>query len=101
MRYEFHPEARVEYLEAVARYEERSAGLGARFTIEIETALRSIVEGPQRWRVLEEDVRRCRAHIFPYGVLYTVEENYILIVAVMHRRQRPGYWRSRVAPNRH
>lgn len=101
MRHEFHPDARVEYLEAVARYEERSAGLGARFTVEIEAAIQRILDGPERWRVMAEDVRRCRAHIFPYGVLYTIEEDYILIVAVMHRRQRPGYWQSRLTPNQH
>ena len=45
MRYEFHPEARVEYLKAVANYEERQAGL-ERFTVEIESAVqRHITNG--------------------------------------------------------
>ena len=48
MHYEFHPDARVEYLEAVAYYEDRQAGLGARFTIEVERTIQRIVEAPTR-----------------------------------------------------
>jgi hypothetical protein len=32
MTYGFHPEARLEYLEAITFYESRRAGLGAAFT---------------------------------------------------------------------
>lgn len=61
MRYEFHPEARVEYLKAVAYYDERQAGLGTRFTVEIERTIQRIVEVPHRWRNLEGEIRRCLA----------------------------------------
>lgn len=70
MRYEFHPEARAEYLAAVARYEDRQSGLGTRFMIEIEDAIQRVVQAPSRWRNIRGDVRRCLAHKFPYGVLY-------------------------------
>lgn len=95
MRYEFHPEARVEYLKAVAYYEERQAGLGARFTVEIESAIQRIVEAPHRWRKIEGEIRRCLAHTFPYGVLYSVEADYVLVLAIMHHSRKPGYWRNR------
>jgi plasmid stabilization system protein ParE len=96
MRYFFHPEARLEYLEAAAFYEKRRAGLGAHFTIEVEATIGRILESPARWPVFEEDVRRCLTHIFPYGILYSVEGESILIVAVMHCSRRPGYWKERV-----
>ena len=51
-----------------------------------------------RWRAIEEDVRRCLTRVFPYAVLYTIEADFILIVAVMHCSREPGYWKSRVAP---
>ncbi len=96
MRYRFHPEARLQYLEAVAHYEGRQAGLGIRFTVEIESTIQRIVETPNRWRKLEGEVRRCLSHTFPYGVLYTVEVDYVLVLAVMHHSRKPGYWRDRV-----
>jgi hypothetical protein len=34
---------------------------------------------------------------FSYGILYTIEAESILIVAVMHLRRRLGYWRSRLS----
>lgn len=97
MHYEFHPEARVEYLETVAYYEDRQAGLGARFTIEVERAIQRIVEAPTRWRKVEGEIRRCLAHTFPYGVLYSVEADHVLILAVMHLSRKPAYWRNRLS----
>ena len=58
--------------------------------------VRQICEAPERWRFLEEDVRRCRTRVFPYAVLYTIERDYVLIIAVMHGHRKPGYWRERL-----
>ncbi len=44
---------------------------------------------------MDEDVRRCMARRFPYGILYTIEQDYILILAVMHCSRQPGYRKSR------
>jgi len=97
MRHAFHPEALWEFEEAVQFYKERGGKLGRRFAKEIRNSIAKIVAAPERWRVVEQDVRVCRARIFPYAVLYTIESNYILIIAIAHGRRRPGYWRHRLA----
>ena len=97
MRWEFHPEALEEYREATLYYVERDPALALRFVEAVEDAIRRILESPERWRVLDEDVRRCLTRVFPYGVLYTIEPDFILIVAVMHCSREPGYWKRRVA----
>ena len=97
MHYEFHPEARVEYLESVAYYEDRQAGLGARITNEVERTIQRIVEAPTRWRKIEDEIRRCLTHRFPYGLLYSVEADHVLILAVMHHSRTPDYWRERLS----
>lgn len=96
MRYGFHPEARVEYREAAAFYEARRPELGAAFTRAVETVIERILEAPDRWRFIEQDVRRCFTHIFPYAILYTVEADFVLIIAVAHGSREPGYWRLRL-----
>jgi toxin ParE1/3/4 len=96
MRWEFHPEAIEEYREATLYYAERDPALALRFVETVEDAIRRILEAPERWRILDEDVRRCLTRVFPYGVLYTVEPEFILIVAVMHCSREPGYWKRRV-----
>ena len=97
MRWEFHPEALEEYREATLYYVERDPALALRFVEAVEDAIRRIVESPERWRVLDEDVRRCLTRVFPYGVLYTIEPDFILIIAVMHCSREPGYWKRRLA----
>ncbi len=96
MRFKFHPEARQEYRESVRFYEARRDELGAAFASEIESGVGRIVEAPDRWPFLEEDVRRCLVHRFPYALIYTVEADFVLILAVMHCSRRPGYWRGRL-----
>jgi plasmid stabilization system protein ParE len=96
MRHEFHPEALDEYEEAARYYAERSPQLAERFISSVENAIDLILESPERWRTIDEDVRRCLTRVFPYGILYTIESDYVLIVAVMHCSRRPGYWKSRL-----
>ncbi len=95
MKYEFHPEALEEYREAALWYAEREAGLALQFIGSGEDAIKRAIDAPSRQRVSEEDVRRCLARIFPYAVLYTIEPDFLLIVAVMHFSREPGYWRGR------
>lgn len=97
MNYEFHPEALAEFEDAALHYAGKQTGLELRFIASVEAAIHHLVEAPLRYAILEQDVRRCLTRIFPYAVLYTVESTFILIVAVMHCHQKPGYWRHRVA----
>jgi plasmid stabilization system protein ParE len=95
MTFDFHPDAHAEYLEAASFYESRRAGLGAAFSFAVEGAIQRIIDAPERWREIEQDIRTCRTHTFPYAILYTIEPNSILILAVMHLHREPGYWRDR------
>ena len=78
-------------------YAGRDPAVGQRFVAAVEDAIDRILDSPTRWRVLDEDVRRCLTRVFPYGVLYTIEPAFVLIVAVMHCSRQPGYWKRRVA----
>jgi toxin ParE1/3/4 len=96
VRIEFHPEALAEFEAAARYYANFQDGLELRFIARVESALSQIQETPNRWRIFEEDVRRCLTRVFPYAVLYTIEPDYILIIAVMHCHREPGYWRQRL-----
>ena len=97
MRYKFHPEALTEYREAARWYANRERPVAEKFITAIEDAIDRVIESPTRWRIVDEDVRRCLAHVFPYAILYTIEIDYILIVAVMHCSREPAYWQHRLA----
>lgn len=95
MKFLFHPEAEAEFLAAIDWYEERSLGLGARFAAEIYDAIQRAVAMPTAWPTVEKEIRRVLANHFPYGVLYVPRHESITILAVMHLRRHPDYWRER------
>ena len=96
MNWDFHPEALEEYESAANYYARIDPDLQLRFIESVENSIERILESPRRWRVIDEDVRRCIANVFPYGILYTIEDDLILIVAVMHFSREPGYWKRRL-----
>jgi plasmid stabilization system protein ParE len=97
MRLEFHPDALAEYEAAALYYRGQREGLQLRFVENVENAIERIVENPSAWRRFDGEIRHCLTHVFPYAVLYTIEPDYIFIVAVMHSRREPGYWRNRIS----
>ncbi len=95
MKYVFHPEALTEYAEAVQYYRKQRVEIAQAFVNAVEDAVYRLRESPTRYIVIDEDIRRCMTRKFPYGILYTIEPDYILILAVMHCSREPGYWKSR------
>ncbi|CCI18585.1 MAG: type II toxin-antitoxin system RelE/ParE family toxin [Microcystis sp. M54BS1] len=95
MRYVFHPEALTEYAEAVQYYTGQRVEVAQAFINAIEDTVYRIRESPTHYVVIDDAVRRCMARRFPYAILYTIEQDYILILAVMHCSREPGYWKSR------
>jgi hypothetical protein len=70
--------------------------LGEAFLIEVLSAVHRISLYPEAWHPLDEDVRRCRLNRFPFGLIYSVENDDILVLAVAHLHRRPDYWRDRL-----
>jgi len=95
MTFSFHPEAELEFLEAINYYEDREPGLGYDFSIEVFNTIQNIVNYPTAWPIIEEDMRRCLVNRFPYGVIYRMEQDEIFILAVMHLHRHPDYWKKR------
>lgn len=96
MRFRFHPDALAEFQQAAVYYEEQETGLGERFIEIVDSAVANVVRNPKMWPVIEDPVRRKLTKIFPYAIIFAENENYILILAVMHCHQDPDYWKSRI-----
>lgn len=96
MRAEFHPAASVEIIEAATYYDGEVIGLGEAFILDVQRITGLVREQPQIGQRINEAFRSIVLARFPYSLIYVVESERILVVAVAHQRRRPGYWRARI-----
>lgn len=94
MRIAWHPKALAEADAGAAFYRERRSVLALRFLNSLDEVLDRITLNPRIYREVEPGIRKCRMNIFPYAIVYRCDVT-IEILAVMHIRRQPGYWRDR------
>jgi plasmid stabilization system protein ParE len=93
----FHPAAEAEHLDTIAFYESRQPGLGGSYLHEFEAALSRISQSPTRYRIERKpDIRLLSLIQFPLKIIYRVASGSVQILAVAHKRRRPGYWVGRL-----
>ena len=95
MRLIHHPDAEAELNEAAQFYERRVPTLGAQFLEAVDDAVCVIRAAPERWCVLEADVRQYLMARFPYTIYYRVYPGHLHILAFKHHSRHPDYWRYR------
>jgi plasmid stabilization system protein ParE len=88
------PPAVSDVREAARFYEKRVPGLGLQFVAEVRSVMERICAHPEAWLPLDSRFRRCRTKRFPYGVIYTVESDLVIVVSVMHLHRHPNSWRK-------
>ena len=91
-----HPAADEEFAEAVRYYSEINPDLGVRFYSEIEHLIGDVSAHPERYRKIDSRARRRISADFPYALIYLEKPDHVWIVAVMHLKRQPGYWRKRL-----
>jgi plasmid stabilization system protein ParE len=96
MKVEFFPAAEQELIEASEHYEAQLQGLGNEFLLEVERVSAVLVELPSLGEKLDSIHRRLPLQRFPYALIFRRDADVIRVVAVAHRRRRPGYWSPRV-----
>lgn len=95
MTIKFHSEVRKEFFEAAEYYEEQVVALGDEFIDEVEKALAVIEQQSASGTKITTTERRFLVSRFPYGIIYSVKADQIVIFAVMDLKRKPGYWKSR------
>lgn len=96
MRLIYHPDAETELIEAARFYEACVPQLGAQFLNAADKALSVLLDAPERWHIVEADVRRCAMRRFPYFIYYRVLPGQVRILAFAHHIRHPDYWRERL-----
>ncbi len=97
MRLIYHPDAEAELMEAAQFYERRVSTLGVQFLDATDHAMAIILDAPDRWSILEENVRHYLMPRFPFVIYYRVLSDHIRILAFKHQSRHPNYWRYRLS----
>jgi toxin ParE1/3/4 len=81
--------------DAYLYYESCRQGLGKEFMLSLDAAMARIARSPAHFRVVYNDIRRLSIQRFPYGVLFLLDEEKVIVLAVMHARRDPSEWQLR------
>ena len=98
LRVEVRPEVYGEMEAARSWYEEKAQNLGNEFIETVSAAIRLISDSPETWPFFDDklNVRRFLIRRFPFAILYRKRKDDIQVVAVMHVRRKPAYWKTRI-----
>ncbi len=92
MRVEYHPEAAEDLNCATDHYNAIRMGLGDALRVEVYGAIERLTQNPNQLRIVENEIRRCLVHRFPYSVLFRVmSPDLIRILAIRHHRQHEQF----------
>lgn len=87
--------AQKEIDDAYRWYEEKAEGKGREFLDELDRIVRLVKSFPLATSEIEGGNRRCLLARFSYAVMYGVETETVVIIAVAHTHREPRYWIDR------
>jgi toxin ParE1/3/4 len=92
---ELHEAAELELWEAIDWYDQQKPDLGKEFARELERVVEAIGFSPNRFPAIFGDARRAVLQRFPYVVIFEVQNDVILILAIFHTSRQPKHWQKR------
>ena len=96
MRIRFLEIAQIELDDAIEYYNYEVLGLGDAFLTEVLNTLDRIGKYPEAWQPSSKRTRRCQTRRFPYGIMYQIRKDEILVVAIANLHRKPDYWKDRI-----
>lgn len=81
-------------------YRRRSVAAETSFLRELDHAVAAVVEAPNMWPRYIDGTQRYVFPTFPFSLVYFVDEDVLVVVAIAAEHKEPGYWRNRLS-NRH
>jgi plasmid stabilization system protein ParE len=92
----FLAQAESELDDAVVWYNRQAVDFGRELLDELDRAIRRAATFPLSYSEIEPGIRRCRLARFPYGIIYGVHGDTLVVIALAHLHRRPRYWIDRI-----
>jgi plasmid stabilization system protein ParE len=96
MKIRFLTLAQREVDDAVIWYEQQAEGLSRDFLDQLDRAVRLVKHHPKIATQIEADIRRFLVARFPYSLIYGIDDDSIVVIAVAHQHRHPRYWADRI-----
>ena len=93
----YHQAAEDELLNEIGYLELRVPGLGRRFYAQVRKAESLIAQFPESAQEVLPGIRKHTLRKFPFSLIYAIEKDGLLILAVAHHSRRPRYWVHRIS----
>ena len=97
MNVRFLAPAVQELEDAFEWYENQMPKLGYEFLDGIDEAIHRTITWPESNRNIGDNLHRCLVRRFPYCLIYGMEEQALVIIAVAHLHRKPFYWTNRTS----
>ena len=91
------PESENDLKEAFPWYEGKRLGLGYDFLLQVDVGLRFIERNPEIHPIEYKGTRKHIIKRFPYKIIYLIEEEKIIVLAVIHGKRSPDLIKERMA----
>jgi plasmid stabilization system protein ParE len=88
-------EAEDDLKEAYSWYEDKRQGLGHDFLLQVDAGLNFIARNPAIHPTEYKGTRKHLLKRFPYKIIYLVENERIIVLAVIHGRRSPALIKKR------
>jgi ParE toxin of type II toxin-antitoxin system, parDE len=95
MKIRFLTLANQEVDDAVIWYDKQVGGLGREFLDELDRSVRLVRTYPEASTEIEPGIRRCLLARFPYSMVYGIDQETVVVIAVAHLHREPRYWADR------
>ena len=89
------PEAENDLKEAFSWYEDNRTGLGYDFLLQVDAGINFINRNPEIHPIEYRGARKHLIKRFPYKIIYLVEEERIIVLAVLHGKRSPDLMKKR------
>jgi len=90
------PEAEHDLKEAFSWYEDNRTGLGYDFLLQVDAGINFIKRNPDVHPIEYKETRKHLIKRFPYKIIYLVEGEKIVILAVIHGKRSPDLIKKRI-----
>ena len=97
-QYRLQAEAAVEFdvESAFQWYETEESDLGFEFLKQLRDCYERLLRNPYGYQELRSGIRRALTKRFPYAVYFSIEDEFVVVLAVLHTARDPAEWQHRI-----